>query len=33
MSLFRDDGIVPPTKKLGEAVRIMLRPDIRGGAR
>ncbi|MGW2601165.1 hypothetical protein [Streptomyces klenkii] len=43
MSLFRDDGIVLRTQKLGEADRIMLfspggrppdpRPDTRGGAR
>ncbi|MFI9829351.1 hypothetical protein ACIHIX_16840 [Streptomyces sp. NPDC051913] len=43
MSLFRDDGIVLRTQKLGEADRIMLcppgghppypRPDARGGAR
>ncbi|WP_406111758.1 recombination protein O N-terminal domain-containing protein [Streptomyces sp. NBC_01003] len=43
MSLFRDDGIVLRTQKLGEADRIMLfspggrppylQPDTRGGAR
>ncbi|MEU5052664.1 hypothetical protein [Streptomyces sp. NPDC021096] len=43
MSLFRDDGIVLRTQKLGEADRIMLhspggqppypRPDARGGGR
>ncbi|WP_323136047.1 hypothetical protein [Streptomyces sp. NBC_01481] len=43
MSLFRDDGVVLRTQKLGEADRIMLcspgghppapRPDTRGGAR
>ncbi|MDC0766152.1 recombination protein O N-terminal domain-containing protein [Streptomyces sp. HD] len=43
MSLFRDDGIVLRTQKLGEADRIMLccpgghppdpRPEARGGAR
>ncbi|MFE5815407.1 hypothetical protein ACFQ6S_18620 [Streptomyces sp. NPDC056479] len=43
MSLFRDDGIVLRTQKLGEADRIMLclpgghppdpRPDTPGGAR
>ncbi|MFF7163107.1 hypothetical protein ACFZBP_17400 [Streptomyces sp. NPDC008086] len=43
MSLFRDDGIVLRTQKLGEADRIMLclpgghppapRPKARGGAR
>nr|WP_245684607.1 recombination protein O N-terminal domain-containing protein [Streptomyces roseoverticillatus] len=43
MSLFRDDGIVLRTQKLGEADRIMLpspggrppvpRPDTRGGVR
>ncbi|WP_189382569.1 recombination protein O N-terminal domain-containing protein [Streptosporangium nondiastaticum] len=43
MSLFRDDGIVLRTQKLGEADRIMLlspggqppdpRPETRGGAR
>ncbi|MFF1563512.1 hypothetical protein ACFVY1_08310 [Streptomyces sp. NPDC058293] len=43
MSLFRDDGIVLRTQKLGEADRIMLfasggrppcpRPEVRGGAR
>ncbi|MEU7135323.1 hypothetical protein [Streptomyces sp. NPDC046261] len=43
MSLFRDDGIVLRTQKLGEADRIMLRssggqplyprPDTRGGGR
>ncbi|WP_323179435.1 hypothetical protein [Streptomyces sp. NBC_00452] len=43
MSLFRDDGIVLRTQKLGEADRIMLcslgghppdpRPKSRGGAR
>jgi DNA repair protein RecO (recombination protein O) len=34
MSLFRDDGIVLRTQKLGEADRIMLsRQNSRGGAR
>ena len=43
MSLFRDDGIVPRTQKLGEADRVMLlsrggrpphpQPMARGGAR
>lgn len=43
MSLFRDDGVVLRTQKLGEADRIMLcspgghppcpRPHTRGGAR
>lgn len=43
MSLFRDDGIVLRTQKLGEADRIMLcspggpppdpRPEARGGLR
>jgi hypothetical protein len=43
MSLFRDDGIVLRTQKLGEADRIMLcspgghpldpRPEVRGGLR
>ncbi|MFF4185535.1 hypothetical protein ACFYZ9_20300 [Streptomyces sp. NPDC001691] len=43
MSLFRDDGIVLRTQKLGEADRIMLcssggqppdpRPETRGGVR
>ncbi|MET9510829.1 hypothetical protein ABZX62_20605 [Streptomyces flavidovirens] len=43
MTLFRDDGIVLRTQKLGEADRIMLclpggqppdpRPDTRGGSR